>query len=129
MTRRYHRDPFVIENPSGPRFELALERFLEGHAFEFKTIAFRTDTDGSVCCVIDSSWAAENVTKETAHRDLAEGQQAFAELSTTSPAFALAVRGRPVRYELIHDYGNGSVLLCSLRDGKLTWSTGHPKAS
>ena len=126
MTRGMHRDAFTVETPSGVRFELALERFLDGYAFEFREIGFCTAQDGEVVVTIDSSWGLSNVTEENAMADLNLGQSAFRELVSVSGSFASAVSNRSVRYELIHDYGAGSVLLCTVRGNRMTWAPGLP---
>jgi hypothetical protein len=106
----------LVETPVGGRFEVALERFLTGNAFEFREVEFRIDGDAAVCCVIDSSWAASNVTVETANADFAEAQRALDELVSASAPFASAVHGRRRRYEL-----------CSFANGSLAWAPGFPK--
>lgn len=126
MTRGQHRDAFVVEAASGRRFDLALERFLEGRPFEFREISFAMAADGTVLVGVDTSWSAENVTLERATADLALAQAALHELVSTSSAFASAVGGHPILFELVEDYGNGSVLLCTLDKGRLTWSTRMP---
>jgi hypothetical protein len=59
----------------------------------------------------------------TAETDLEEGRAALEHLVQSSPSFADAVQGKPVRYELIHDYGTGSYLVCSKMHGLLTWAS------
>jgi hypothetical protein len=129
MTRGRHKDAFVIEEPHGSRFDLALERFLDGNAFEFKQIAFAIDQNGTVRCSVDSSWASSAVTADTARKDLAEGQHVLEELLISSEAFRAAVQGRAVRYDLIEDYGMGSILICSRTGNELTWAPGFPPTS
>jgi len=127
MSRGIHRDRFVVETTNGRRFDLALERFLAGQVFGFQDVCFRMLPSGEVCCAIDSSWGPENVTPETAVSDLIEGQASFRELVEDSPAFASLVQGKPVRYELVDDYGTGTLLLCSFEDGEQVWAPGFPK--
>jgi hypothetical protein len=62
-------------------------------------------------------------------RGLEAGKAAFDFLMTSSPTFAAIMRGRPIRYELIEDYGSGSVLTCSKVDDLITWAHGFPKAA
>jgi hypothetical protein len=127
MTRGQHRGAFAVEAIEGPRFELAIERLTSGRAFEFQDVAFRIDDDGSLVCIVDSSWRIDNISVETATKDLEEGRGALEYLLGAAPAFSSAVRGRPVRYELIEDYGNGSVLLCTKENETLVWANGLPK--
>jgi hypothetical protein len=67
-----------------------------------------------------------NVTAETAAADFELGRSALHELLASAASFASAVEGSPIRYELIDDYGNGSLLLCALEGSRLTWSAGLP---
>lgn len=77
-------------------------------------------------CIVDSSCAPENVTVVSAARDLEQGRTTFQYLLERSPEFASVVGERPVRYELVHDYGNGSVLICWEQNGSITWPDGMP---
>jgi hypothetical protein len=90
-------------------------------------MAFSLDHNGTVRCTVDSSWASPAITAETVRTDLAEGQQVFEELSARSQAFRSAVQSRKVYYELIEDYGTGSILICSLTETELTWAPGFPR--
>jgi hypothetical protein len=126
MTRGQHRDAFVVEAVSGARFDVALERFLGGQAFEFREVSFAMTPSGTVVVGVDTSWPLANVTADTATADFEFGRRALHELVASAASFASAVEGRPIRYELIADYGNGSVLLCTLEGGRLTWSAGLP---
>jgi hypothetical protein len=113
----------------GPRFDLAMERFRSGKAFEFREVAFRIDRSGVVFCVVESSWQAENITPATATRDLDEAETVFRFLARESPEFKAAVGDRPLAYELVEDYGMGTILICSRRDGLLEWSHGFPRSA
>jgi len=110
--RGHHRDAFCVEEAVGPRFELALELLRSGRTFEFDEIGFRMD-DQMTHCIVDSSCALEDVTAASAARDLEQGRATFQHLLERSPEFASAIGERPVRYELVHDYGNGSAT-CSV---------------
>jgi len=126
MTRGQHRDAFRVEAISGARFAVALERFVGGRPFEFREVSFALTPNGTVVVGVDTSWALASVTAETAAADFELGRSALQELIASAASFASAVEGRPIRYELFDDYGNGSVLLCTLEGGKLTWSAGLP---
>jgi hypothetical protein len=129
MTRGQHKNAFVVDEVSGPRFELALELFLSGRSFEFHDVAFRAEGDNAVHCIVDSSWEMTNVTMASAAEDLDYGASAFADLLAQSPAFASAVEGRPIYFDLIEDYGNGSILLCTRTNGTVTWARGFPRGT
>jgi hypothetical protein len=129
MTRGQRRGAFNVDAVEGPRFELAIELLTSGRAFEFHDVTFRTDDGGALLCIVDSSWGVGDTTPETATKDLEEGRVALEYLLEAAPAFASAVRGRPVRYELIEDYGNGSVLICTKVDDAIVWAHGLPKSA
>ena len=129
MTRGIHRDRFVVSTTVGQRFDVALERFLAGQFFGFHQIQLRMLPNGTICCAVDSSWEIENVTAETATTDFEEARDSFDALVAQSPAFASLIQGRLVRYDLVDDYGTGTLLLCSFDGGELAWAPGFPKAS
>jgi hypothetical protein len=129
MVRGQHRNAFVVDDVSGPRFELALELFLSGKSFEFRDVAFRVESDNAVHCIVDSSWAPESVTQASAAEDLDSGASALADLLGQSPAFASAVEGRPIHFDLVEDYGNGSILICTRTDETITWARGFPRGT
>jgi hypothetical protein len=116
----------VIEATSGARFEVALERFLGGLTFEFRGVSFAMAPEGTVVVRAGSSWSPSNVTVESVNADIELCQSATSELVACAEAFASAVRGRPIRYEVVEDWGTGSVLLCAMHGGRLTWSPGLP---
>jgi hypothetical protein len=118
----------AIEELAGSRFDLAMARLREGHILEFRDVGFRIDDDGTLLCIVDSSWAIRSVTAARATADLDGGKVVLEALINSSPDFAQAVRGRPVRYELIHDYGTGAVLLCSRIGDRLEWARGFRAA-
>jgi len=129
MTRGRHRDAFVVDDMTGSRFALALERFYAGHAFVYRDVGFVRGEDGFVNCIVDSSWGAENVTAKTAEEDLATGAAVLAALSAASSEFHAVVGDRRICFELIEDYGNGSILICSQTDGVMTWAPGLPRGA
>jgi len=106
-----------------------MERFRSGESFEFREVAFRMSADGVIHCIVESSWQAENVTYATANGDLDEGEAALEQLMDESSEFRAAVCGCPVSYELVEDYGMGSILICSRRDGILEWAHGFPRCA
>ena len=127
MSRGSHRDRFVVESPSGHRFDVALSRLVAGHTFAFEHICCSLLPNGVLACSIDSSWSPENVTVETATSDFAGASASLNALLAGSEKFAALARGKPTQFELIDDYGSGTVLLCTLSRGDLVWSPGFPK--
>ena len=102
---------------------------MSGESFEFREVAFRMAADGVVHCIVESSWQSENVTPATANRDLDEGEAALRHLMDQSSDFKAAVSGSPTCYELVEDYGMGSILICSRRDGIVEWAHGFPRSA
>ena len=117
-----------ITEPHGPRFELALDRFRDGHAFTLNGVGFWLAPDGALEVSAQTSWFIENVTEQRALDDLDRARRLTDTLIEESPAFASLVKGRPRRYVLIDDYKMGGVVLCRLVDGSLNWSAGMSKS-
>jgi len=114
---------------NGPRFELALERLLGGHAFSLQGINFCLAPDGGLEVSVDSSWRVENVTEQRALKDLRRAESLFASLSTSSSAFADIARRHPRRFILIYEYGSGSIELARLVNETLVWAQGMVPAA
>ena len=127
MSRSFRRPGFPVDGATGARIGLAMERFVNGDSFEFLGVAFRMDTDGVVHCSVESSWDLANVTVATASKDLDEGVAALRDLSDVSSVFKVAIANAPICYELVEDYGMGSTLICSRREGVLEWAPGFPR--
>ena len=127
MSRRHRRRGLSVDDVAGARFDLAMERFGSGETFEFREVAFHRTADGVVHCVVESSWQAENVTSATATDDLDEGEAALRYLVEASAEFRAAVGDRPVSFDLVEDYGMGSILICSRRAGVMEWAYGFPR--
>lgn len=113
------RAGFEVDDVSGARFELALERLCSGHSFEFEGITFRFDVDGALLCEVCSSWGSEQMTAATAWADLERCRSVLRHLLGASGSFLSSVVGHRVRYDLVEDYGTGSILLQSEPGGLL----------
>jgi hypothetical protein len=122
-----HKGAFVVEALAGPRYELALELFRSGRSFDFREVPLSIGEGGACLCIIDSSWGSKSTTTATATTDFEEAEATLRCILESSQEFALAVQGRPVRYELVDDYGDGSILLCSKAAGVVTWAYGFPR--
>jgi len=112
---------------SGSRFELAMERLRAGHQINYEGIGFVLSPDGSLTCGLTSTWGPERVTKERAEKDFSRGAAVLKELLDDSPEFNRVVGGKPIRYELIHDYGMGGILLCYKDEMGLHCYEGYPE--
>jgi hypothetical protein len=113
-----------ITEPHGLRFELALERLRDGHAFTFRGVGFWLAPDGSLEVRVPSSWGIENTSEQTALSDLEHAKKLLDVLIVESPSFASLVKDRARRFVLIDDYGMGGVELCRLVGGALIWAKG-----
>src|SRR5262245_54556168 len=107
------RGGFEVDDVTDARFELALERLRAGHSFEFGGVTFRFDGDGALVCEVCSSWSSESVTPATISADLERCRSVLRHLLDVSDSFSRSVLGHRIRYELIEDYGTGSILLRS----------------
>ena len=94
---------------SGPRFDLALERFRDGERIGYDDHSFALTSDGHLECYAPSSYRAENATAESVERDVAVARSVLARLVDQSDEFATAVAGRPRRYIVLDDYGMGAM--------------------
>jgi len=117
-----------ITEPHGTRFELALERLRDGHAFSFRGVGFWLAPDGSLEMRVQSSWRIENTTEQTALSDLENARNLLDALIKESLSFGSLVKGRARHFVLIDDYGMGAVELCRLVDGSLIWAKGMPQS-
>ena len=124
MTRGHHRDAFAVHELDGPRFASAMELLGSGLSFEFADVAFQISPDGSLTCVVDSSWDLPMLTPSAAAKDLAAGWATFEYLLHSSSRFAAAVAGRRVVLQLVSDYGTGAVRICSDFRDRIEWSPG-----
>ena len=116
-----------VLNTEGPRFELALERLVEGYAFDYRnvTFGFSSSRHGSILeILVRTSLPIQAVTRETALEDLQFGEYALKELTSKSMKFAKLVKDYDLRFVLIHDYQTGVVELCRLIDEELIWAKG-----
>ena len=58
--------------------------------------------------------------KKLARGTLLGARETLEELMHSSPDLAATLEGRSVKYELVDDYGDGAVLLCTLQGDQLT---------
>ena len=117
-----------ITEPSGPRFDLALERLRNGHAFCFEDLTFWLAPDAHLEISINSSWMLDSVTEQRAVADLGRAKSVYRNLCAHNASFAALAQNMPTRFILAYDYGSGSVELARLVDGIVIWAKGFVPA-
>ena len=106
------------------RAKLALERLLEGHALQFERLSISLGPEGQTVVSVASHWRAENLNEALAEGEIGSARNRFGELLAAWPELGSALRSRQVTFELVDDYGTGTVLICTRRDdGSLQWSS------
>jgi len=116
------RGIFAVDEPSGPRWELALDLLRRGDAFSIGPVTFRRNDRSAVEAAVASSWQPERVTEERARRDLEEARRWVEELMASDEAFRRVIEGSAIDYVLVDDYDIGSVALCRLVRDDVVWS-------
>ena len=114
---------------SGPRFDLALERLRDGHAFSFEDLTFWLAPDAHLEISINSSWRPDNVTEQKALERLDLAQNVYRNLCAGNADFAAVAGNKSPRFILAYDYGSGSVELARLADGIIIWAKGFVPAT
>lgn len=77
---------------------------------------------GVVRAEIVSEWQSQNLTEARAMAELEHGKAVTEELVAESADVRDLVRDHGVQYELIEDYGTGSLLIAREKGGNLEWS-------
>lgn len=112
-----------VSEAEGARFELALERLRQGHAFSFNDVSFSLVGDSLYISVV-TTWLAENLTEERAIDDLTHGRNVYETLQSESSTFAAEVRDYSPTFILIGADGMGSVELARLVNQRVVWAKG-----
>jgi hypothetical protein len=109
-----------VHEPRGSEWDSALDVLGKGEAVV--VAACRLSFRGDLLLVeVPNAWPPGEATLQTA-RDELERTQSFVEwLKETSDEFTSLIGPRPIVYELIDDYGAGTVLVARLSDGELEW--------
>jgi hypothetical protein len=117
------RDQLNVSEPTGQRWELALERLREGHGVVFRQVALSVGPEG-LRASVGTRWDDLAGTRERALDEIGRAERVVAALIEESNDFAALVASRPTIYALLYDYGTGAVLIAELRDGQLQWGPG-----
>jgi hypothetical protein len=133
------RAGFEVEEPSGPRWDLALELLADRDSPEtvfYRGLGLWLDrdhdgraTDGLLTVAVQSSWQLSRITETTATEDLERARAIVDNLLETDPRFVQLIGERRVQYLLLDDYGMGAIHVCTLSGDTLRWEAGFPQAS
>jgi hypothetical protein len=118
--------PIRVEEPSGQRFELALDQFTAGEYFVFRGCGICRRGE-FIEVRVPSSWEVENTNEQRARQDLELAERNIRQLQEVSARFSELVGPLPLRFILVYDYGMGGLELCELEDGEFTWRPGYPQ--
>lgn len=118
--------PIRVDEPSGQRFEIALDQFAAGEFFVFRGCGL-CRRQGFIEVRVPSSWEVERTNESRARQDLQLAERNIRRLQELSPRFSEIVGSLPVRFILVYDYGMGGLELCELEDGEFTWRPGYPR--
>ncbi|HEX3630185.1 MAG TPA: hypothetical protein VHW91_06935 [Candidatus Dormibacteraeota bacterium] len=116
-----------MEAVGGPNWSAAIAMIRDGGYVIYRAIGLTLreyrgpqPALGRLKARIQSSWQAENVTRERAIADLERGKATIQALVKESAEIRELARERGLEYELIDDYGMGAVRLATEVDGLLT---------
>lgn len=115
------RGVFAIDEPSGQRWELALDLLRRGEAFSLGRVTLRRVADGAIEVAVASAWRPENLTDAKARDELEAVRAKTEELVAADAMFRDVVGLSRVDYVLVDDYDTGSIALCRLAGGELEW--------
>jgi hypothetical protein len=113
-------EALVVDEAAGQRWRVALEILAEGGYILWRGIGLtlrahigkgRSRVGPRLFVRVSSTWEPEHVTPSRAEAELRLAQAQLEELKAESPEFAALVDRRPLSYELLHDYGMGTVVL------------------
>lgn len=115
------RGVFTLDEPSGPRWELALDLLRRGEPFSLGVLTFRRIREDVIEAAVASSWQLQNVTVARARDDLETARRRTEALLADDAAFSSVVGPSRIEYVLVDDYEIGAVAICRLADGAIQW--------
>ena len=116
-----------ILEPHGRRFEVALELLQEGtSSFTFDGVTFSLSDDGLLVVAIQSSyWPLENITEQTALRDLRRAKSVADYLAEENPLFNSIYESHKHLFILVEYYGRGGEMeMARLDNDQVLWASG-----
>jgi len=115
-----------IEEPSGPRFDLALDLLEAGQSFVFIDSGLRVE-EGVLQVVVPTQWEPHSITHARALEELRRAERNIASLAAASPRFDAIVANLRRVFILVYDYGTGGLWLCRLLEDTFEWYEGYPR--
>ena len=115
------RGVFSLDEPSGPRWELALDLLRRGEPFFLGGVTFRRTSEDAIEASVASTWQLRNVTEARARDDIETAHTRTEALLADHPAFRSAVGPSKIEYVLVDDYEIGAVAICRLVDDDIEW--------
>lgn len=113
------KDALWVDEPAGPRWALALELLAGGEYVVCMGLGLTLATEalpephqpGRILKVRVQTLRPDSLTAEHARTEIENGEAGLDEIRQRSPAFAALVADREPLFELIDDYGTGSLRL------------------
>jgi hypothetical protein len=115
-----------IDEPSGPRFDLALDLLEAGQYFVFIDCGLRIE-DGVLQVLVPTQWEPHSISEPRALEELRRAERNIASLASASPRFAAIAANLPKVFILVYDYGTSGLWLCRLREGAFEWYEGYQR--
>ena len=113
---------FALDEPTGGRWEIALDLIRRGEPVSLGNITFRRVDPGTVEADVASAWLPMDLNDERARGELEHAQEYVNELFSEDAAFRDAVGGSSIDVVLVHDYEGGSFSLCRMgAEGGVEW--------
>jgi hypothetical protein len=116
---------FAVDEPTGGRWDLALDLLRRGEPFALGQITFRRVDANSVEAAVATAWAPMDLTEERARGELVQAQIRVEELCEDD-AFREAVGGSPIDLVLVHDYESGNLPICRIGADGVEWLGPRP---
>lgn len=114
------RGTFAVDEPRGPRWDLALDLLAKGEAVAAGPVTYRS-YGGSLEAAVTSSWLPPYATAATARADLDAGRAQTEQLLASDERFRGIVGQLEVEYVVVADYDTTTVAIARLAGDELIW--------